>query len=86
MGSIDEVARRHGIRRATLGWWCWQLRCDKATKRGAVQLVPVHVRDPSGRVESVDDVIEIAVRGALARVGRDPSYIAELAAVLASRC
>lgn len=92
VGSVDEVARRHDIRRATLAWWRWQLRRGKvarsATKRGAVQLVPVRVRDESRRVESVDDVIEIAVRGALVRVrvGQDPSYIAELAAALSARC
>ena len=91
-GSVTEVARRHGIRRATLAWWRWELRRGRvarsATKRTAVQMVPVRVRPAPPRVEPVDDVIEVAVRGALVRVrvGQDAEYIAELAAALAARC
>ncbi len=93
VGSVTEVARRHGLRRATLAWWRWQLRrgtvARSATKRSAVQLVPVRVR-AEGRegASPCDDVIEIAVRGALIRVriGQDVGYVAELAAALAARC
>lgn len=53
-----------------------------------MQMVPVRVRPAPPRVEPVDDVIEVAVRGALVRVrvGQDAEYIAELAAALAARC
>lgn len=91
-GSVDDVARRHGVRRGTLVWWRWQLRRGKvarsATKRTSVQMVPVRVRPEPRAAEPVDDVIEVAVRGALVRVrvGQDTRYIAELAAALATRC
>lgn len=49
-------------------------------------MVPVRVREAAR--PTVDDVIEVLVRGALVRVrvGHDPRYIAELAAALAARC
>ena len=90
--SVDEVARRHGVRSGTLAWWRWQLRrgtvARSATKRTSVQMVPVRVRSSPRVVAPVDDVIEVAVRGALVRVrvGQDPRYIAELAAALSARC
>jgi transposase-like protein len=96
-GSISDVARRHEVRPKTLAWWRWQLRRGKVarsaikgstTKASAVQMVPVRVRAKVQAVDPVDDVIEIAVRGAVVRirVGQDARYVAELAAALASRC
>lgn len=87
--SIDQVARRHGVRAGTLKWWRWQLRrgtvARSATK--SVQMVPVQVRQ-APPVTAVEDVVEVLVRGALVRVriGQDPRYIAELAAALGERC
>ena len=92
VGSVDEVARRHGVRRGTLAWWRWQLArgtvAHSATKRSAVQQIPVRVRAEAAESEPVDDVIEVAVRGAIirVRVGQDVGYVAELAAALAARC
>ena len=89
-GSIEQVARRHGVRPRTLTWWRWQLRrgtvARSATK--AVQVVPVRVRAASRPVDVVDDVVEVLVRGAMVRVriGQDPHSIAELAAALGERC
>ena len=91
-GSVDEVARKHGVNRSTLIWWRWQLRrgtvARSATKRVSVKMVPVRVRTAARAAEPVDDMIEIAVRGALVRVrvGQDARYIAELAAALVERC
>lgn len=95
-GSVEEVARRHRVRPKTLAWWRWQLRRGKvarsATESTTVQMVPVRVRQVAPPVkpvdESVDDVVEVLVRGALVRlrVGQDPDYIAELASALAARC
>ena len=87
--SMEQVARRHGVRVGTLKWWRWQFRrgtvARSATK--AVQMVPVRVR-PAQRDSAVDDVVEVLVRGALVRlrIGQDPRYIAELAAALGERC
>ena len=92
VGSLDEVARRHGVRRATLSWWRWQLRrgtgARSATKRSPVQLVPVRVRAEPRESALHDEVVEVVVRGALirVRVGQDVGYVAELAAALAARC
>jgi transposase-like protein len=92
IGSVDEVARRHGVRRATLAWWRWQLRrgtvARSATKRSPVHLVPVRVRAEPRESAPVDEVVEVVVRGALirVRVGQDVGYVAELAAALAARC
>ena len=49
-------------------------------------MVPVRVRAAIG--PTVDDVVEVLVRGAVVRVriGQDPRYISELAAALAARC
>ena len=88
--SVDEVARRHGVRSGTLAWWRWQLRrgtvARSATK--AVQMVPVRVRSASRAAVAPDDVLEVVVPGALVRVkvGQDAEYIATLAAALAARC
>lgn len=86
--SIAEVARRHSVRPRTLSWWRWQLRRGKVARSAtkAVHMVPVRVREAAR--PTVDDVIEVLVRGALVRVrvGHDPRYIAELAAALAARC
>lgn len=92
--SIEQVARRHGVRVGTLKWWRWQFRrgtvARSATK--AVQMVPVRVRQaprvPAVVDDVVDDVVEVLVRGALVRIriGQDPRYIAELAAALGERC
>jgi transposase-like protein len=87
--SIEQVAKRHGVRARTLAWWRWQLRrgivARSATK--AVQMVPVRVREEPA-VVAADDVVEVLVRGALVRVriGQDPRYVAELAAALRERC
>src|SRR4051812_27919531 len=90
--SIEDVARRNEVRPKTLAWWLWQLRRGKVarsatksrTKKSAVQMVPVRVRAKVHAVVPVDDVIEVAVRGAVVRirVGQDPRYVAELAAAL----
>lgn len=86
--SIADVARRHGIRPKTLAWWRWRLRRGKVARSAtkAVQMVPVRVRTAAR--PTVDDVVEVLVRGALVRVrvGQDPRYISELAAALAARC
>ena len=90
--SIDEVARRHDVQQRTLAWWRWQLRrgtvARSATRRASVKMVPVRVRPAPRAAEPVDDVIEVALRGALVRVrvGQDTRYIAELAAALTERC
>lgn len=73
--------------------WLYQLRKERAAGRvarsatKAVQMVPVRVRQ-APRAPTVDDVVEVLVRGAMVRVriGQDPRYIAELAAALGERC
>lgn len=89
--SLDQVARRHGVRVGTLKWWRWQLRSGKVARsatKTAVQMVPVRVRESARAIEPADDVVEVLVRGAMVRVrvGQDATYIAELAAALAARC
>lgn len=93
-GSVTDVARRHGVRRATLSWWRWELRrgavARGASKVTAVQMVPVRIRGEGAPADTTatGDVVEVVVRGAVlrVRVGQDPTYVAELAAALAGRC
>lgn len=64
--SVDQVAHRYGARKATVRWWCSQLR---GRPRGAsLELVPVHVAPVErGTVRVVygDVAVEIDARTSL---------------------
>jgi transposase-like protein len=90
-GSIEDVARRHGVKSNALRWWRWRIRrgtvARSATKTKPVQMIPVRVRERKV-VAAPDDLVEVVVRGAIVRVriGHDVRYVAELASALAARC
>lgn len=90
-GSIEETARRHGVKSNALRWWRWRIRrgtvARSATKAKPVQMVPVRVRERKALV-TTDDLVEVVVHGAIVRVrvGQDVRYVAELASALAARC
>jgi transposase-like protein len=92
VGSIERVARRHGVTAKRLTWWRWWLRRDaraKAKPRAkakakAPRLLPVVIE--AGAVPS-GSVIEIAVGDLRVRVepGTELGYVAALVEAL-RRC
>jgi transposase-like protein len=90
VGSVERVARRHGVEARSLTWWRWRLRRDLAekakatTKARAPRLLPVVVE--AGAV-AASSVIEIAVGDLRVRVqpGTEVGYVAALVEAL-RRC
>lgn len=89
-----EFCARRRLSIHSLRTWLYRLRRERAavtvarSATKAVQMVPVRIRRPARTAAPVDDVIEVAVRGAIVRVrvGQDTEYVAELAAALSARC
>jgi len=82
--ATAAVARRHGVRAATLTWWRWKLRSDA---RQHPRLLPIVVE---GELQAAPapgpgtDVFEVVVAGVTVRVagGADVRYAAALVAAL----
>jgi transposase-like protein len=90
VGSVERVARRHGVKARSLTWWRWWLRRDarekaKArTKAKAPRVLPVVIE--AGAV-AASSVIEIAVGDLRVRVqpGTELGYVTALVEAL-RRC
>ena len=98
VGSVERVARRHGVVAKRIVWWRWWLRRERpsraarakktkgsAVKSKAPRLLPVVVAPVPNT--AVGAVIEIAVADVKMRVdaGTEPGYIAALVEAL-RRC
>lgn len=74
-GTVEAVARRHGVRLGTLRWWRTMLRREE--KSTAPRFVPVVVT--AAPVASAGHV-DVAIRGVRRRIatGTDVTYAAAL--------
>lgn len=95
----EEFCKRRRLSIHSFRTWLYRLRRERATGTVAqsatktVQMVPVRIREtgPAPKrapSDTLDDVIELVVRGAIVRIriGQDAEYVADLAAALAARC
>jgi transposase-like protein len=80
--AAASVARKHGVRDATLRWWCSRLRA--ASNSSGIRLVAVETAQVAVAVRHV----EIACGRAILRVevGTDIGYVAALAGALGAEC
>ena len=86
-GTLEAVARRHGVRPRTLVWWRWKLGRGPRPAARKARLLPVVVRRPTVVVERAV-LIELAVHDVAVRMqtGTDVQYIAALVRALRSSC
>ncbi len=92
--SVSEVARRLGVKPATLSWWRWQLRSEgtkaepgrRREREAGAEFLPVVVA-PSVEIGRAG-LVEIDVGSARVRVevGVDVNYVSALVRALGSAC
>ncbi len=87
VGSIEAVARRHGVRPRTLIWWRWRLGQGPRRPRRKARLLPVVVREAPAVFER-PVLVEVAIRDVALRLetGTDVQYVASLVGALRSSC
>ena len=81
-GSVESVARRHGVKPRTLSWWRWRLRRVQGAASEAItvhRMLPVVVPDLRAVRESYDEIV-VEVREFRVRIGTgaDVGYVASL--------
>lgn len=86
-GSVEAVARRHGVRPRTLIWWRWRLGQGPRRSGRKARLLPVVVRERPVVFER-PALVEVVVRDIALRLetGTDVHYVAELVDALRSSC
>lgn len=83
------MARRYGVKAATLSWWRWRLGRDGGRQRSqAPVLLPVAVGPSAMLRPEAPPPIEIEIRGVMLRfeAGVDVRYVASLIEALRESC